>query len=182
MTPAEEDQESPQEIMESAYGEIRSALADDLISAIMAKDPYFFEHLVGKLLVAMGYGESLESHADVTRKSADEGIDGVVREDRLGFGTICYQAKRWDPSRTVGRPEVQAFVGALSGKGVSKGLFITTARFSKEARRYADGLLGQTVVLVDGPALAGLMIDYGVGVSTRQVYEIKAVDTDFFDE
>lgn len=181
-TPTEEDQESPQEVMESAYSEIRDALVDDLISAIMAKDPYFFEHLVGKLLVAMGYGESLESHADVTRKSGDEGIDGVVREDRLGFGTICYQAKRWDPSRTVGRPEVQAFVGALSGKGVSKGLFITTARFSKEARRYADGFLGQTVVLVDGPALAGLMIDYGVGVSTRQVYEIKAVDTDFFEE
>ena len=129
-TPAEEDQESPQEILESAYGEIRSALADDLISAIMAKDPYFFEHLVGKLLEAMGYGESLESHADGTRMSADEGIDGVVREDRLGFGSICYQAKRWDPSRTVGRPEVQAFVGALSGKGVSKCLFITTARFS----------------------------------------------------
>lgn len=181
-TPTKEDQESPQEAMDSAYGEIRSALADDLISAIMGKDPYFFEHLVGKLLVAMGYGESLEAEANVTKKSGDEGIDGVVREDRLGFGTICYQAKRWDPSRTVGRPEVQAFVGALSGKGVSKGLFITTARFSKEARRYADGLLGQTVVLVDGSALAGLMIDYGVGVSTRQVYEIKAVDTDFFEE
>lgn len=177
-----EDQESPQEAMESAYGEIRDALADDLISIIMGKDPYFFEHLVGKLLVAMGYGESLDSRADVTKKSGDEGIDGVVREDRLGFGTICYQAKRWDPQRTVGRPEVQAFVGALSGKGVSKGLFITTARFSKDARKYAEGLLGQTVVLVDGPALAGLMIDYGVGVSTRQVYEIKAVDTDFFDE
>ena len=177
-----EDQESPQEAMESAYGEIRDALADDLISIIMGKDPYFFEHLVGKLLVAMGYGESLDSRADVTKKSGDEGIDGVVREDRLGFGTICYQAKRWDPQRTVGRPEVQAFVGALSGKGVSKGLFITTARFSKDARKYAEGLLGQTVVLVDGPALAGLMIDYGVGVSTRQVYEIKAVDTDFFEE
>lgn len=179
---AKEDQESPQEAMDSAYVEIRSALADDLIAAIMGKDPYFFEHLVGKLLVAMGYGESLDSEANVTKKSGDEGIDGIVREDRLGFGTICYQAKRWDPERTVGRPEVQAFVGALSGKGVSKGLFITTARFSREARRYADGLLGQTVVLVDGPALAGLMIDYGVGVSTRQVYEIKAVDTDFFEE
>ena len=181
-TASKEDQESPQETMDSAYGEIRSALADDLISAIMGKDPYFFEHLVGKLLVAMGYGESLEAEANVTRKSGDEGIDGVVREDRLGFGTICYQAKRWDPQRTVGRPEVQAFVGALSGKGVSKGLFITTAHFSKEARKYAEGLLGQTVVLIDGTALAGLMIDYGVGVSTRQVYEIKAVDTDFFEE
>lgn len=116
------------------------------------------------------------------KRVVTRGIDGVVREDRLGFGTICYQAKRWDPQRTVGRPEVQAFVGALSGKGVSKGLFITTARFSKDARKYAEGLLGQTVVLVDGSALAGLMIDYGVGVSTRQVYEIKAVDTDFFDE
>lgn len=180
--PEKEDQDSPQESMDSAYGEIRSALSDDLLTAIMGKDPYFFEHLVGKLLVAMGYGESLDAEADVTKKSGDEGIDGIVREDRLGFGTICYQAKRWDPERTVGRPEIQAFVGALSGKGVSKGLFITTARFSKEARRYAEGLLGQTVVLVDGPALAGLMIDYGVGVSTRQVYEIKAVDTDFFEE
>ena len=178
----EAEQTSPQEAMESAHAEIRDALADELISAVMGKDPFFFEHLVARVLVAMGYGNGEAGRARVTQKSGDEGIDGMVKEDRLGFDAIYYQAKRWDPERTVGRPDVQAFVGALSGKGASKGLFITTARFSEAAREYAEGLRGQKVVLVDGKALAGLMIDYNVGVSTRAVYEVKAVDTDFFDE
>ncbi len=176
------EQTSPQEAMESAHAEIRDALADELISAVMGKDPFFFEHLVARVLVAMGYGGGEAGRARVTQKSGDEGIDGMVKEDRLGFDAIYYQAKRWDPERTVGRPDVQAFVGALSGKGASKGLFITTARFSDAAREYAEGLRGQKVVLVDGKALARLMIDYNVGVSTRAVYEVKAVDTDFFDE
>lgn len=175
-----DERESPQEAMESAYGEICDALADGLVSVIMGKSPDFFEHLVGKVLVAMGYGESLESSATVTQKSGDEGVDGVVREDRLGFGAIYYQAKRWDPSRTVGRPEIQAFVGALIGKGATKGLFITTAHFSAAARSYVEGLRSQKVVLIDGEALAKLMIEYNVGVSTREVYEVKTIDTDFF--
>lgn len=176
------EQASPQEAMESAHAEIRDALADELISAIMGKDPFFFEHLVARVLVAMGYGEGVSERAQVTQKSGDSGIDGVVKEDRLGFDAIYYQAKRWDPSRIVGRPDVQAFVGALSGKGASKGLFITTSSFSDAAREYAEGLRGQKVVLVDGRALAGLMIDCNVGVSTRAVYEVKAIDADFFEE
>lgn len=180
--PDDESQASPQESMEAANKQLRDALAGDLISAIMGKDPFFFEHLVGRVLVAMGYGESPEAKATVTQKSADEGIDGIVKEDRLGFGAIYYQAKRWDPKRTVGRPDVQAFVGAISGKGASKGLFITTASFSQEARSYAESLHAQKVVLIDGSTLANLMIDYNVGVSTRAVYEVKALDTDFFED
>ena len=178
----DDSQPSPQESMEAAGKQLRDALAGELISAIMGKDPFFFEHLVGRVLVAMGYGESLGAKAAVTGKSGDEGIDGIVKEDRLGFGAIYYQAKRWDPNRTVGRPDVQAFVGALSGKGASKGLFITTAKFSQEARSYAEALHAQRVVLIDGTGLASLMIDYGVGVSTRAVYEVKTLDTDFFEE
>lgn len=130
----------------------------------------------------MGYGESSEAKAAVTRKNGDEDIDGIVKEDRLGFGAIYYQAKRWDPPRTVGWPDVQAFVGALSRKGVAKGLFITTASFSQEARNYVKSLHGQPVVLVDGVTLANLMIDYNVGVSTRTFYEVKALDSDFFED
>lgn len=106
----------------------------------------------------------------------------IVKEDRLGFGTFYYQAKRWDPNRTVGRPDVQAFVGALSGKGTSKGLFITTASFSQEAGSYAESLRAQKVVLIDGNQLAKLMIEYNVGVSTRTAYEVKALDSDFFED
>ncbi len=179
---AEDLQASPLESIEAASKQLRDALADELILKIMGKDPYFFEHLVGSVLVAMGYGESLEASAAVTQKSGDEGIDGIVKEDRLGFGAIYYQAKRWDPNRTVGRPDVQAFVGALSGKGASKGLFITTASFSQEARRYAESLHAQKVVLIDGNQLAKLMIEYNVGVSTRAVYEVKALDSDFFED
>lgn len=174
--------DTPEEAMRSADAELRDALADDLLHAVMAKDPYFFEHLVARLLEAMGYGESLEVASTVTPKSGDEGIDGIVKEDRLGFDSVYYQAKRYDFDRTVGRPDLQAFVGALSGKGASKGLFITTASFSKAARSYAEGLTSQRLVLVDGRALAGLMIDYGVGVSVKTTYRVCSVDSDFFEE
>ena len=176
----DEDEISPLESMQKADHELRGALEDELLQAVMQKDPYFFEHLVGRLLVAMGYGESLESTAMVTAKSGDEGIDGIVKEDRLGFDNIYYQAKRWDLDRTVSRPDLQAFVGALSGKGASKGLFITTASFSRGAREYAEGLKSQRLVLVDGKALAGMMIDYGVGVSTVATYSVRSLDSDFF--
>ena len=174
------EERSPLETMDSSYREIRDALSDDILQAIMGQSPYFFEHLVAKLLVAMGYGESIEGRAEVTPQSGDEGIDGIVKEDRLGFDSVYYQAKRWDLDRTVGRPDIQAFSGALSGKGASKGLFITTAKFSKGARDFAEGLHAQRIVLVDGKALANLMIDYSVGVSTVQTYEIKSIDSDFF--
>jgi restriction system protein len=173
---------SPEEAMQQADTQMRDALADELLHAVMAKDPYFFEHLVARLLEAMGYGESLEEASTVTPKSGDEGIDGIVKEDRLGFDSVYYQAKRYDFDRMVGRPDLQAFVGALSGKGASKGLFITTAGFSKAARAYAEGLTSQRLVLVDGHALAGLMIDYGVGVSVKTTYRVCSVDSDFFEE
>lgn len=176
-----EDEASPQEVMQAAYDEMRDALADEILQSIMHDSPGFFEYLVGKLLAALGYGES-EDDVKVTPQSGDEGIDGVVKEDRLGFDNVYYQAKRWEPESTVGRPAIQAFVGALSGKGGTKGLFITTASFSKAARAFAEGLTSQKLVLIDGRQLAGLMIDYGVGVSTVDTFEVKAVDTDFFDE
>lgn len=117
-----------------------------------------------------------QSRARHSPKSGDEGIDGIVKEDRLGFDNIYYQAKRWDPEKKIGRPELQSFIGALS----SKGLFITTAGFSQAAREYAEKLNSQKLVLVDGNALASLMIDYGVGVSTVATFEVKSIDTDFF--
>lgn len=177
-----EESASPQEQMERAYDEMRDALANQLLQTIVEQSPYFFEHLVGKLLEAMGYGESLDNPTTVTPKSGDEGIDGVVKEDRLGFDSVYYQAKCWKLDSVVGAPDIQGFVGALSGKGATRGLFITTAKFSKKARQYAEGLHNQKVVLVDGKALANLMIDYGVGVSTVSTYEVKAMDSDFFAE
>lgn len=175
------EQLSPLETMNAAYGELREALAEELLAAIMDKDPFFFEHLVGKVLSAMGYGERGGSVA-VTQKSGDEGIDGIVKEDKLGFDSIYYQAKRWEPSRTVSRPDIQAFVGALSGKGASRGLFITTAKFSSGAQCYVRELHSQKVVLVDGRMLADLMIDYGVGVSVKSTFDVKEIDSDFFEE
>lgn len=176
-TAADEDEQTPQEVIAAAEKELRDSLVDELVERIMEQDSDFFEYLVGKLLSAMGYGSEVE----VTRRTGDEGIDGVVREDRLGFDNIYYQAKRWDPKSTVSRPEIQKFVGALSGKSATKGLFITTARFSDGAVDYAERQSTARVVLVDGQDLARLMIDTGVGVSVVETYEVKAIDTDFFD-
>lgn len=125
---------TPEDLMESSLRQINSALANDLLDRILEKDWVFFEHLVTRLVVALGYGDLSEGSSSVTRKSGDEGIDGVVRLDRLGLDSVYIQAKRWASDRSVGRPDVQGFVGALIGHGASKGLFITTAKFSKEAR------------------------------------------------
>lgn len=122
----------------------------------------------------------MENAGSVLGQSGDEGIDGVVREDKLGFSLIYIQAKRWDCDATVGRPEIQKFVGALAGQGAAKGLFITTAKFTKEARQYAEKQHTTKVILVDGQTLAKLMIEYNLGVSTEAVYKIKRIDTDFF--
>ena len=176
----EAEEVTPREAMEATYRELRDALSDDLLQAIMTKGPIFFEYLVAKLLIAMGYGESKSDRATVTKQSGDEGIDGIVKEDSLGFDSIYYQAKCWDLDRTVDRPEIHKFSGALSGKGASKGLFITTAKFSKGACEFVEGLHTQKIVLVDGKMLANLMIDYGVGVSTVETFEIKSLDSDFF--
>lgn len=182
-TPTEKGSgKTPQDILDEAFQQINTTLADDLLSEIMKQPPAFFEHLVVKLLTQMGYGGSVDHAGTVIGQTGDEGIDGIIREDKLGFSLIYIQAKRWDCDKTVGRPEIQKFVGALAGQGASKGLFITTAKFTKEARQYAEKQHTTKVVLVDGTTLAKLMIEYDLGVSTEATYEIKRIDSDFFAE
>lgn len=173
--------ESPQDILDRAHKEITKALAEDLLSEIMNKSPDFFERLVVELLQKMGYGGAVDEPGLIVGQTGDEGIDGIIKEDKLGFNMIYIQAKRWDPDRSVGRPEIQKFVGALAGQGASKGLFITTAKFSQQAQDYVKKQHTTKVVLVDGLTLAKLMIDYDLGVSTVSVYPIKKLDTDFFE-
>ena len=172
---------TPEESLEIAYQKIRNDLADNLLEQILNSSSSFFEKLVVELLVAMGYGGTQSDAARAVGKVGDEGIDGIIDEDRLGLDSIYIQAKRWQKEQSVGRPEVQAFVGALEGKRASKGIFITTASFTENAQEYANGL-NKKVVLIDGDRLADLMIDYGVGVTTRNKYEIKEIDSDYFDE
>ena len=174
--------DSPQDILDNAYQKINNALYDDLLAEIMKQTPAFFESLVVKLLERMGYGGSIENAGTVVGQSGDEGIDGIIREDKLGFSLIYIQAKRWDLDKTIGRPEIQKFVGALAGQGANKGLFITTAQFTKDSREYANKQHTTKVVLVDGHMLAKLMQEYNLGVSTETTYEIKRIDTDFFSD
>lgn len=173
---------SPLEIMEHAHEQLREALIDELLQTIMAKDPYAFEALVVRLLLAMGYGADDERSGIVTKKSSDGGIDGIIRQDRLGFDRVYVQAKRWDTNRRVSAPDIQQFVGALSVNKATKGLFITTAAFTEGARSCADDQAVASIALVDGRELASLMIEYGVGASTRSTFEVKTIDSDFFDE
>ncbi len=173
-----ESQETPQEVLERVHGEINQQLADDLLIAVYEQTPDFFERMVIQLLKAIGYGDS--ATGIVTQSSRDEGIDGIIYEDKLGFNLIYVQAKKWDPESTIGRPEIQKFVGALAGQGANKGLFITTAKFSQEAIQYAQKQHTTKVVLVDGKKLTDLMIEYDFGTSTEFVYKIKRIDSDFF--
>ncbi|HEX6710894.1 MAG TPA: restriction endonuclease [Rubrobacter sp.] len=175
----EEDGQTPVEAIESAYQTVRSSLATELLQQIKGCSPGFFENLVVEVLVKMGYGGTRKDAGEVLGKSGDEGIDGVINEDRLGLDVIYIQAKRWEGS--VSRPEIQKFVGALQGKKARKGIFITTSDFSKQAREYASSI-ESSVVLIDGEALAGLMIDYNVGTTVESSYEIKRIDSDYFDE
>lgn len=172
-------EETPEESLEKAYEQLRSTLADEVLSNVKSCSPSFFEHLVVELLVAMGYGGSRRDAGMAIGKASDEGIDGIIKEDKLGLDTIYVQAKRWSDS--VSRPEVQKFVGALQGKHARKGVFLTTSTFSAGAREYASGI-DPKVVLIDGETLAELMIDHGVGVSTHAIYELKKLDSDYFIE
>lgn len=178
----DEKNETPLEILESAHKQYLSALASQLMDEVMKLTPVEFERLVVKLLLKMGYGSGIEGAGMVTQASNDGGIDGIIKEDQLGFSHIYIQAKQWAVEQTVGKPEIQKFVGALQGQQAQKGLFITTARFSSGAIQYADNLLGVKVVLVDGSALTKLMIKHSVGVSLEQTYEVKKIDSDFFAE
>ena len=168
--------------MEVAYKKITAQLADELRTNIMGQTPAFFERLVMDLLEKMGYGGELMNRGEVTGQTGDEGIDGIIREDALGFEQIYVQAKRWAMEHAVSEPDIQQFAGALMGKGATKGLFITTSRFSKKAREYVEKHMTAKIVLVDGDTLTRLMIRYGLGVSVVHSYEIKRVDSDYFKE
>ena len=174
-----DDLQTPEESLEQAHQRIRDELAAELLQKILGCSPAFFEHLVVELLVKMGYGGSRKDAGERVGQSGDGGIDGIIKEDRLGLDTIYIQAKRWQGS--VGRPEIQKFVGALSGQRAKKGVFITTSRFTADASEYAS-LIETKVVLIDGDKLASLMIDFDVGVSTQATYVIKKIDSDYFDE
>ena len=166
---------TPDEILEEQYGIINQNLADEILQKIMDMSPSFFEHLVIYLLEAMGYG-----HGEVTGRSGDGGIDGIIGEDKLGLDVIHIQAKRWDKGNNVGRKELQSFVGALAGQSGRKGVFITTSSFTKEAMDYNPANV--KIARIDGNRLAHLMIEYNVGVSIKTTYELKKLDIDFFEE
>ena len=170
---------TPDEQIGDAYREVNETLISDLKDRMAKMDPYIFEQLILDLLSAMGYGGSREEAAKVTKKSADEGIDGVINEDRLGLDVIYVQAKRWKDQ--VGRKEIQSFVGALAGKQANKGVFISTSNFSNHARDYTDSV-PQKVILIDGTRLAELMIEHDIGVSTERTIRIKRIDSDYFEE
>ncbi|MDR2153447.1 MAG: restriction endonuclease [Burkholderiaceae bacterium] len=169
---------TPEEALEAAYQGIRAGLASELLERVKSASPRFFELLVVELLLKMGYGRS-GGTGEAIGKSGDEGIDGVIAEDRLGLEMVYLQAKRWEG--TVGRPEVQKFVGALHGRRAKKGVFITTGVFSSEAANYVK-TIDPRVALIDGPQLAQFMIDHNVGVTPSQTYEVKKIDSDYFEE
>jgi restriction system protein len=171
--------ETPEESLESAYAKLRSGLAAELLNRIKAAKPEFFEHLVVELVLKMGYGGSREEAGEAIGRSGDEGIDGTINEDRLGLDIIYLQAKKWEG--TVGRPEIQKFVGALHGKRAKKGVFLTTGSFSADARDYVTHI-DPKVVLIDGRQLAELMIDFDLGVTTAVSYQVKKIDSDYFGE
>jgi restriction system protein len=171
--------ETPEESIDSAFTVLDQSLRVELLEQLLNVKPFRFEQVVIDLLFAMGYGGSREEAAKVTKKSGDEGIDGVINEDRLGLDVIYVQAKRW--RNTVGRPDVQGFVGALAGRQAHKGIFITTSNFSAEASQFAKNI-AQKVILIDGPRLAELMIEHDVGVSATRALIIKRIDSDYFSE
>jgi len=170
---------TPEEALELAHQSIRLNLAQDILSRILSCSPTFFERLVVELLVKMGYGGSRRDAGERIGQSGDGGIDGIIKEDRLGLDTIYIQAKRWQGS--VGRPEIQKFVGALQGQRAKKGVFITTSSYTAEAIDYALRI-DTKVVLIDGQLLANLMMDFDVGVSVSASYIVKRIDSDYFEE
>lgn len=173
--------ETPEEALESAYQKIRKSLAQDILNKVITLSPAFFEKLVVELVVKMGYGGSIKDAGRAIGKSGDEGIDGTIKEDKLGLDIIYIQAKRWQRGNTVGRPELQKFVGALAGQGAKKGIFITTSSFTKDALEYVPR--NETkIVLIDGEQLAQYMIDYNLGVTSVNSYEVKRMDSDYFGE
>jgi restriction system protein len=168
----------PVELLAEAYRKINNELSETILREIKKSTPSFFEKLVVELLVKMGYGGSREDAGRAIGQTGDEGIDGIIKEDKLGLDAVYLQAKRW--GATVGRPEIHKFVGALKGQAANKGIFITTSTFSNEAKEYASKIDSPKIVLIDGAKLAELMIEHDVGVSKTASYDIKKIDSDFF--
>lgn len=174
-----EELSTPDEVLDVAYQRLRADLESSLLEKMKVSSPSFFEKLVVEVLVEMGYGGSLEDAGRAVGQSHDEGIDGVIKEDKLGFDQIYIQAKRWE--NPVGRPEVQKFAGALQMHRARKGVFITTSVFTKDAEEFVK-MIETKIILINGAQLARLMIDHGVGVSTSRIYEVKRIDSDYFEE
>jgi len=177
-----EDEKTPDEMIEEGHKRINQELSKILLQNIEEASPYKFEEIVVNLLIKMGYGDSDFNNGEVTSKSGDEGIDGIIKEDKLGLDKIYVQAKRWKKETKIGRPEIQKFVGALDGQRAKKGIFITTASFSQEAVNYANNTSNATVILIDGEKLTDLMIEYEAGVTTKDTIKICKIDTDYFLE
>lgn len=173
------DGQTPAEDIESAYQRAKEGLAEDLLQSAAKASPAFFERLVIDLLLKMGYGGTRVDAGERLGRSGDGGVDGIIKEDRLGLDAIYVQAKRWDGA--VGRPEIQKFAGALQGQRAKKGIFITTSSFTSDATEYVQRI-DSKIVLIDGEMLARLMIDYNVGVAPLAIYELKKVDLDYFTE
>jgi restriction system protein len=170
---------TPEEALENAFQRFRTTTEAELLEKVRTASPAFFERLVVELLVKMGYGGSLRDAGEAVGRSGDGGIDGIIKEDRLGLDVLYIQAKRWEAP--VGRPEVQKFAGALQGHRARKGVFLTTSSFTKDALEFAR-MVDSKIVLIDGPSLAKLMIDHTVGVSPVRSYELKKIDSDYFSE
>ena len=176
---SEEEQRTPLERMDSAFLTLEQVTADDLLSKLQACSPAFFESVVVKLLMAMGYG-GIAGEGTVTGRSGDGGIDGVIKQDKLGLDIVCIQAKRWEGS--VGRPVIQSFVGSMDLERAKKGVILTTSTFTKDAHDFVNRIEGKKVVLIGGKRLAELMIEQNLGVIKTKTYELKEVSNDFFDE
>ncbi|MEL7433255.1 MAG: restriction endonuclease [Chloroflexota bacterium] len=176
-----DDEQTPEEQVDSIHRKLRKTLADELLDTVLDVSPRFFERLVVDLLLAMGYGSSLDS-GEHLGQSNDGGIDGVIQEDKLGLDNIYLQAKRYARDNGVGRPAIQGFVGSLMGLGATKGVFITTSYFSEHAISFAKNIPNVKVILIDGQQLAQLMIEHNVGISVQRVYEIKQIDENYFPD
>jgi restriction system protein len=175
----ETSDKTPLELLETAYNQLHAALAEELLDRLKDTSPKFFESVVVTLLQAMGYGGRYGT-AEVTRYVRDGGIDGVIQEDKLGLDIVCIQAKRWQG--TVGRPEVQGFVGSMDLVRAKKGVILTTGSYSRDAIEFVDRIEGKRVVLIDGKELTDLMIEHDIGVTSNKVYRLKELSNDFFDD
>ncbi len=177
----ESPSKSPEEVIYEKTDEINNYVKSELIIKILKSSPHFFEKLVLNLIVKMGYGGSFEDVVELLGKTGDEGVDGLIKEDILGLDKVYLQAKKWDKG-TVGRPEIQKFVGALHGKGAKKGIFITTSTFTKDALEYLNKVNDMTLILIDGDKLVDYMLKYNVGVQVKNTIELKKIDEDYFEE